>query len=195
MSRTAANALFLLCPAVSVVICFSTSQLETFRVPPYRPGPDPSMAGTARDRAADALGPTPGGVADDVAPGSSRSADSVYGSGPDEPAVSRKTSPPVAGPPSGRVRTTVTTTAATRTVATAETRGTDRHQGRPGSPGRPCRRGRPYRRRPEGRTGDPKGCRAMASGPARNARERAGGRSCGAAGGRRLSTHGLLFPT
>ena len=43
MPSTEAKALFLAGAAWSALICFSTSQLETLRVPPYRPGLEPSI--------------------------------------------------------------------------------------------------------------------------------------------------------
>ncbi|RNL71853.1 hypothetical protein EBF04_14085 [Streptomyces sp. I6] len=56
MRRAPANALPLLLFSVRYAICFSTSQLATFRVPPYRPGCAPLTA-TVREPILDVLGP------------------------------------------------------------------------------------------------------------------------------------------
>ncbi|EPJ41996.1 hypothetical protein STAFG_0943 [Streptomyces afghaniensis 772] len=118
------------------VICFSTSQLATLRVPPYRPGAPPWTPWTAF-RVASSVGEGETGEAE-----LSFAVDSVNGSGPVSAAGWRKTSPsavlvppsdaPVP-PPSGRVSTTARITAATTAVAISATRGTDPHQGRRGS--------------------------------------------------------------
>jgi hypothetical protein len=85
MPSTEAKARFFDGSFPSAVICLPTSQLATFRVPPYKPGASPATRC--------ATWPAAGTGSDDAGGVSSRAVDSVNGSAPVLPADCRKTSP------------------------------------------------------------------------------------------------------
>ncbi len=140
MSSVAAKAAFLAGSAASTLICFSTSQLATFWVPPYTPGAAPltlrvpwvvvpCLVGAAPVGLGDGAGFC-GAVLSGGGASSFTTVDSVKGSGPAAAAGWRNTSPPaVPGGPLGRVSTSARATAATTATSTVARRGTERHQG------------------------------------------------------------------
>lgn len=151
-----AKALFLAGSADSTLICFSTSQLATSFVPPYRPGAEPlTLRVTVAPPCVGPVGPVgPVGLVGSVGPVGatvrvlsgtgtggvtvcvgwiscavvSAAVDSVNGSGPCAEVVWRKTSPWLPEGPEGRVRTTASVMAAATATNAVTSRGTDRHQ-------------------------------------------------------------------
>ena len=157
MPATEANALFLAGSAWRYLICFSTSQLATLRVPPYRPG----RAAVDAPNSVRATPRCPAGRRPDRRGGAVLGRRVGEGVGARAwPAAWRKISPsePACGasePPSGRVKTTVRTTAATTATAISATRGDGTPPGAGGAPAPLPRRRRSGAaeagRRPRGR--------------------------------------------
>lgn len=141
MPSDEANAAFLEGCADSTLICFSTSQAATSRVPPYRSGAAPLTLRVVVGPVADGVSALEGGGLSGGAVASLAAVDSVKGSGPDAATGCRKTSLPaevvVPPPPLGLVSTTARVTAAARATMVVASRGTERHQGLCGGSGGP----------------------------------------------------------